>query len=389
MPFAMLFISIFIMFLQPSAILNSLSAISILRNSILVSLITYVLSNKYIKEAFVSNKANVYLIYFIFFQVVSSLFVWSMAALLTFEQWLMYLITYFLIDRLAYSCERIQIICMSIIAGISYLTYYSITSFVINYEPGMRAGGFGWYQNSNDLAIILVCVIPLCFLIYNNYNSFFRYILLVLACAMSFNILFTGSRNGLLGLLAVAGSSLILSSKLSKLIKAIAAVILVISVTGVGVKNVISRNDLSGLSGDTSSENRLVQWKAGINMLISHPLFGVGPDRFEELSAEYGGEPGLAPHNTIIQVFSETGLIGGYCFLMFVIFPIVEGIKIVRSHKNRNSQIELNCVKFLLSSIFGFWVCAIFSNRDKSYILFVLIALLVSSNRSYKLKEIR
>ena len=183
----------------------------------------------------------------------------------------------------------------------------------------------------------------------------------------------------MLGLCCVGMLCLLFSKKIAKLVRLILLVVLFVSVVVVGVTNVLDRSDLSGLTGDDSSENRIEQWKAGVRMTLANPLLGVGRGEFQFRAVDYDGIRGLQPHNTIIQVFAETGILGGMFYVLFSVFPLLSGCKVMRGLKNDEADAEEYIVyRFLLISLTGFWVCAFFGNRYSSYILFIIISLISS-----------
>lgn len=378
MAFFLLCFTIFIMFLQPVFIWPWMEAYQPLRNSAILAMVAYLFSKKQKQKSFFSNKINVFFVLFVVMQVVSSSKLWLTGGLETFNLWLRVGIIYYLLTRMVNSEKRIKWVLISIMLGILYLSYFSLNTFVINYRHGMRAGGFGLYENSNDIAIILVTTIPLLIALANTAKSApVKYFFLFLACILGFNILFTGSRNGLLGLITVGILSIVLSKQMPKLLRLGILVLLIASIFTVGLTNVLGRGDLTtGLSGDESSENRIEQWKAGYRMTRAHPFFGIGPGEFTSEAGSYDGIQGLEPHNTFIKVFAESGVAGGLFFLIFSILPLKSALPIFKGgDKNGNTGIYY---KFLIISLLGFWVCAFFSNRYQFYILYVLVALTVS-----------
>jgi O-antigen ligase len=249
---------------------------------------------------------------------------------------------------------------------------------VVGYLPGMRAEGFGWYENSNDIAIILVTAIPLALLVANTAKAMpTRILFMAIAAMFAFNIMFTGSRNGMLGLLAVGALSIYFSERVPKLIRTLLFVGLVIGVFTVGIASILGRSDLvdTGLTGDDSSENRIEQWKVGLSMLKHHPILGVGPGEFTTYEKDYGGVQGLQPHNTLLQVFAESGLLGGISFALMAFYPFVYLKKLLKFSKNTKIATPVMFYKLICASLAGFWVCAFFSNRYQFYILYVIIAL--------------
>jgi O-antigen ligase len=104
-------------------------------------------------------------------------------------------------------------------------------------------------------------------------------------------------------------------------------------------------NDLSlFVTGVTSTSigARLLMWKAALEMLISNPLFGVGPGdykssisafvsagRFPESILRYN-----QPHNMYLFALATTGLIGFFA-LVFIFYKALRHTKRLLCDKNR------------------------------------------------------
>ncbi len=378
MAFFFLCLTIFIMFFQPGKIFPGVEQFQPLRNCAILALVSYAFSKEKGKHGFFRSKTNVFFIFFVITQIVSSGMQWAGGALDTFNLWLKMGIVYYLITQIVNTEKRLKWISFSVISGLLYLSYFSISQFVMTYQPGMRAGGFGWYENANDLAIILVAAIPIVILLANLseifVSKYFYY--LIVAGIFGFNILFTGSRNGLLGLMAVGGVSLLFSKNLSKALRIVLLLIMVAGVFTVGLKNVLSRNDLSGLHGDSSSEDRILQWRACGRMVMDKPFFGIGPGNFDDRAADYGGIRSLEPHNTLFQVFAEAGILGGIAFTLFSFYPLYFTYVLnKRTPENNELTRKFMLYQIVSASLVGFWVCAFFTNRYQFYILYVVIAM--------------
>ena len=365
MAFFLLCLTLFTMFFLPTYFFPWLEPYQPLRNFAILALVTFTFSGKKSQTPFFSNKINVLFMVFVFTQILSAAQLWLTGAFEIFNFWLKIGICYYLVVKSAISVNKIIAICFSIVSGILYVSYFSISTFIINYSPGMRAGGFGWYEGANDIAIIFVSVIPLMLLVANATRS------------IVVRVLFTGSRNGLLGLLTVGALSLIFFKKVPSFVRFFLIGVLFISVFTVGYTNVMQRSDLStGITGDASSENRFDQWRASLRMLKSKPLLGIGPGELPSRALEYGGVKGMAAHNSLLQVFAETGLLGGIAYSLFCFLPLVELRRLKKT--SEMSDVGINMYKFIFSSLIGFWVCAFFSNRYQYYILYILVALLVA-----------
>lgn len=384
MAFFLLCLTMFIMFFQPVAVFPHLQKIQPLRNAAIIALLVYGVSNEKSKTPFFSVKTNKYFFFFAVMQILGSCKLWMNAGIETFNLWLRMGLVYFLIFKSVINAKRLKWIVLMIVCGITYLSYYSLSNHVVDYIDGDRASGFGWYSNGNDLSMILVSVIPLLLMLVNVLRkTLVKDLFLAIAVMFSFNILFTLSRSGLLGLCVVGLLCLIFSKKISKPLRLVLTVLLFISVITVGVSNVLNRGDLSGLTGDASSEDRKIQWKAGIRMALANPIFGVGRGEFRYRAVEYGGVKGLQPHNTIIQVFGDSGILGGIFYLLFGIFPLISGWKIMKkSNYETLSSEEFIMYRFLIIALSGFWVCAFFSNRYHAYILYILVGLITALRKN-------
>lgn len=382
MAFFLLWLTVFIMFFQPVSIWPALAPYQPLRNVAFIALIAFFSTErKNSIRSFFSNPINRYFLLFVMTQIISSFVMgWSGSAVEVFNLWLRMGIVYFLITQLATDEHRIKSLMTAIVFGIVYLSYFSFYQYVQNYVPGMRVGAFGWYENPNDLAIILVSCIPLCLLLAESRKHIVKILFLCIAGMFAFNVLFTGSRNGLLGLVVSGGIGLALTRGFPRVIKGLLFILLIVAMLTIGLRGVLSRADLGGaISGDDSSEHRIEQWYAAARMLKDYPLLGVGPGEFTTFVVEYGGIKGLAPHNTLVQVFAETGIVGGSFFFLFSFYPFY----LYRRWRKLHATYQYHpAVPFLLTAMFGFWVCAIFSNRYHFYILYVMTALFVAAQNS-------
>lgn len=97
---------------------------------------------------------------------------------------------------------------------------------------------------------------------------------------------------------------------------------------------------------------RLTLIDAGIAMFKDHPLIGVGIGQYPDNLRYYGYQAGyhrahnLTPHNTYIQMLSETGVIGFGIFIMLIVSSLIGLIKII--HRNDPSEKDVKSVSMLI-----------------------------------------
>lgn len=379
---AFIFLSIFTFFIyfQPGAVYPELASYGIIKYSGVIALLSYIILGHKYPHSFLGHKYTKYFFLFILMQTLSASALWFTGGIEIFNVWRNIVIIFFLIVVSCVNEKKIISIQVMIVLAILYLSFDSVSNVLADYAPGVRAQGFGWYENGNDLVLILVTVIPLAFSIGEYSKSIIvKYIFIAIAGFFSFNILLTGSREGLLGLLVVGVLGLQSALKLSGFTRKFLISALVVSVITIGITTVLTRDDLQGnLIGDESSENRILQWKACYRMVKANPLLGIGPGEAGFLMRDFGGVRGLVPHNTLIQVFAETGIPGGIFFFLCTCYPLWEAWKFYKLHKSRMHIPSFNIYKYLSISLCGFWSCAFFSNRVYFAILYTLIALIVA-----------
>ena len=374
----------FITFFQPGIVFPELDRYSLVFYSAIVAFSFYFIFGFKTSSPILSHKYSRYFFLFIAMQVLSSSALWLRAGWDTFYLWMYFVIIFFLIVKLCTDEKRIITIKLMIIFAILYLSYHSVSNVMINYQPGVRALGFGWYENPNDLVLILVSALPFTFSLVEYSKRFWvKLFFIAVAVLFSFNILLSGSREGLLGLLVVGGLIMLLSKGIPRKVRISLTIAMLVSIFTVGVATVMTRSDLGGgLVGDESSDNRLIQWKACMRMVMHNPFLGVGPGEAVYAMRDYGGIRGLVPHNTLVQVFAETGIPGGIFFFMCTCYPLWEALKFYRRNRDKLLQRSVMVYKNLVIALCGFWSCAIFSNRVYYTIVYVIIALIVAMQQN-------
>jgi len=132
-------------------------------------------------------------------------------------------------------------------------------------------------------------------------------------------------------------------------------------------------------------------WSTALNMIFDHPILGVGLGNFIEVYYNYKADSSILtkaylPHNIVLLVFSETGVMG---LIFFTIFVSVVGVTLLKNYCDKsNSDIWLLNL-FIFASFLAYSLFALTSNTlDQEYIWVVcgIIAVLSNLNR---LKEKR
>lgn len=189
-----------------------------------------------------------------------------------------------------------------------------------------RLRGMAFINDPNDFAQVMVSLIPCMFFLWKKGNLP-RNILFVLAPVgwLLFGMYLTHSRGGIVALMAV----MLIASR--RKIGTVPAALI--------AAGFFAFTSAVGWSGgrDVSMEagaGRMEAWAVGIDLLKTHPLFGVGFGRFGEYFF-------ITAHNTIVVCAAELGMFGLFWWVMFVIPTLRDAAVCSRKEKKKPSEDEV------------------------------------------------
>lgn len=168
-----------------------------------------------------------------------------------------------------------------------------------------RIRGTGIFNDPNDLAFALVIGAPLTFWLWRSTRGVLKKSLSLAALGtIVYAIALTRSRGGLLGL--ALGLAPLLNRHFGRKtqIAALALGGLIFAATASGRMSTFN-------ASEASAQGRIEAWSAGLQMLKTHPVFGVGFGNFLEYHE-------LVAHNSYIHTLAELGLVGGFAFVSLV-----------------------------------------------------------------------
>jgi O-Antigen ligase len=171
-----------------------------------------------------------------------------------------------------------------------------------------RLRGLGLINDPNDFGQLIVCLIPLLFIFWRPKKVLRNIVFVALpVCVLLFGTFLTHSRGALLALMAI----MILAARrrtgtLPALLIAGCVFVAAMSLNFTGGR------DISANAGS----DRTTLWGEGLQMLKSHPLFGVGLNTFTDNCDNCGH----TAHNSLVVCAAELGLFGLYFWCLFL-FP--------------------------------------------------------------------
>ena len=174
-----------------------------------------------------------------------------------------------------------------------------------------RLRGLGEINDPNDFGQLLVCVIPLMFIFWRRKKRLRNFVFVVLpVCVLLYGVFLTHSRGALLALMAVA----IVAARrrigtLPSLLLAGGVFVAAMALHFTGGR------DISANAG----EDRTALWGEGLQILKSHPLFGVGLGSMSDYTDSHH-----TAHNSVVVCAAELGLIR-VVLLVYVLVSHGEG----------------------------------------------------------------
>jgi putative inorganic carbon (hco3(-)) transporter len=183
-----------------------------------------------------------------------------------------------------------------------------------------RIRGFGFLADPNDLAQAIVTCIP--FLLASWVpKANFRNLLLRGApvLIMLYAIYLTQSRGAIFGLGAITFYGLYRRFGAALSVSGLVAGGFAMLAVGLGGGRSLS-------SDEASAGERIEAWGQGFAMFKSHPLFGVGYDRFLEHHI-------LTAHNSFVLCFSELGMFGYFIWIGFIVMAFLQLNAVIKANR--------------------------------------------------------
>lgn len=115
----------------------------------------------------------------------------------------------------------------------------------------------------------------------------------------------------------------------------------------------LEREETRSLFVSSSLHSRLELWRRGVSIFFEHPLLGAGPMHFSYWGDMPHLSEGSGPHNLIVQLLSEWGIV---CAVLFVANALVLFYKAVAKFRKSASRVEVPGDTQCLI-IFAAWIC--------------------------------
>ena len=240
--------------------------------------------------------------------------------------------------------------------------------------------------DSNDLAFVMACGIPLAILLIFSERGLRRWVLAAVALMGTLTVILTKSRGGFIAL-AVVG--LIVLAKVPSRIPFLRAgfVLAAVLIFGLLAPSSYWQRISSIWGGEDSTADgylaggfetaRWQIWKNGLILIASRPILGVGGGAFvvAEGSLHKGGKWN-APHSSFIQIAAELGLPGLGVFLFLLYRGLRNCRRVIRATpRSRSLAGYFWAAHGLEASIWGYIVAGSALSQAYSEIFHFLLAM--------------
>jgi O-antigen ligase len=246
------------------------------------------------------------------------------------------------------------------VSGIAQL-YWGAGLGGVPVDASGRIQGAGIFRNPNDLALSLVMFVPFLLDPITGVKGITTRRVLASSClaVLLLALYYAESRGATLALLAI-----LIVYAFKRFDRRIASV-LTIAVLVVFFTLGPLRFRAPDSRARESTQLRLEAWQAGLDMFTSHPVFGVGYNRFGYLHTR-------AAHNSFLHVLAELGIFGAF-FWVGIYYWVARGT-LARPPTSAPPGVAAWQTPLQLSLI-GALVCGWFHSRQYTLACFTLVGL--------------
>ncbi len=240
----------------------------------------------------------------------------------------------------------------------------------------------------NDIALLCIILLPIALSGLSHKSFIVKICSLIASGGAVASIALSGSRGGLVALIAVTIYAIILAKKRRILLITLCIIGGIIFSAMAGDElwaRIQALRDGSDYNFSTTGDSRFAIWSTGLEVMLKKPIFGVGIGQFITGLATVGGGVWRTAHNSFLQIGMELGLGGlwAFCGMLFFIYRLsVKG-----SQATYLTTAQQNSYMYLRLSFLGFCVGGFFVSHAYSPIAYSLICFSVVMH--YNLEDIK
>lgn len=246
----------------------------------------------------------------------------------------MFVISSFLI------CTMRQVWILLVITALTlgYIAYEINFLYLAYGHLGIYHSGYGGLDN-NGAGTMLAMGIPICYVLFESTNRWWRWIFVLLIPVTLHAVLMTYSRGAMVSLVA-ASPFLFWRSRYKKMF-ILFGIVLLFMLPYLAGKEIQERFlTISEHQVDESANSRRMSWMAAIRIAQDYPIFGVGIRNSPLFSYYYGADmPGRVIHSQYFQVLADNGFVGLGLYLI-TLFSLWLSLRRLRNRFKKGTDLQ-------------------------------------------------
>lgn len=228
----------------------------------------------------------------------------------------------------------------------------------------VRTMGFG--GDNNTLAITMVAGAGLAFFLGLAAERWWQKTIAFLASVLMMHVVFFAfSRGGMLALAMLGLISFLLVSRQPRHYAILVAVVLLtLRLAGPEVRERFSTAFVAEGERDSSAQSRVELWGVCWDLMLKHPVLGVGPDHFPLVVHEYGWPRGKEAHTLWLQTGAELGFPGLFFLVLLYGLCVVRLWPLARGRRQSPDPWFRHMACLVVAALAGFAVSVQFVSAE-------------------------
>lgn len=311
-------------YVRPQSIIPALDFLPWAQVFILLSLVGLLTDQS---KRWVSSSINMWMVLYLVVIVISSVLAYQPAVSYEFlPNFYLWLIIYFLIINIINNETRLLIFLLIFMLASFKISVFGARTWAFrgfSFTTWGLMGPPGYFQNSGELAIQMAVFFGMSYFFFisvkEKVGRLVYWALLLAPITSAMTIMGASSRGGQVALALQLG--LIFYRKIS--LKMIIGGVIIVWL-GYSMLPAEQLDRFESAGSDRTSQQRLLYWEHGWDMMKKYPAFGVGYFNFSSYYERYFPADMLyanaqLPHNIFVQVGADLGFVGLFIYLMMII----------------------------------------------------------------------
>jgi O-antigen ligase len=261
------------------------------------------------------------------------------------------------------SVAQLKLLAWVMVLSQAFLAYEANLSYWAGNNV-VRVSGFAGLPDNNGVALTMhTCSILAFFLGLHSPGIWRKALAFGAALLMAHVVLFSNSREGMLGLLATGVVAFILVPKRPWHFLVFAlAVLLALRLAGPEVRERFSSIFADPEERDRSASTRIKLSEDCLDAMLRKPILGYGPANFPVIAPEYGWPEGKQGHTLWLQIGAELGVPGLVFLVAYYGLCALRLWPIARARDSTHDPWLADGAQMVIASLAGFFVCTQFNN---------------------------